>query len=95
MRNFAAFADDGFFRLDKISNARAFFQMGPRTNARERPDRIAAIEMAFEDHRVRFDSDAIPENGVVQDAAGANRAVGAEFGFAEQLHARLDDGVFS
>src|SRR5882672_5256262 len=92
VRNFAALADDRFFRLDKVSNARAFFQMGSRTNAREWPDRIAAIEMAFEDHRVRFDSDAIAENGVVQDAAGANRAVGAEFCLAEQLHAGLDEG---
>src|SRR5260221_471936 len=95
VRHFAAFADDRFFRFDKISYARAFFQMGPRTNAREWSNRIAAIEMAFEDHRMRFDSDAIAENGVVQDAAGANRTVGAESCFAEQLHAGLDDGVFS
>ena len=95
VRDFAALADDGFFRFDEISDARAFFQMGPRTNAREWSNRIAAIEMAFENHRMRFDSDAIAENGVVQDAAGANRAVGAEFCFAEQLHAGFDDGVFS
>ena len=95
MRYFAAFADDSFFRLHKISDARAFFQMGTWTNAREWSDRIAAIETAFEDHRMRFDGDAIAEDSVVQDAAGSNLAVGAEFCFAEQLHTGLDDGVFS
>jgi len=75
-----------FFVSTNFQRAR-LFQMGPRTNTREWPDRIPAIEMAFEDHRMRFDGDAIAEDGVEQDTAGANRTVGAEFCFAEQLHA--------
>src|SRR2546425_11066176 len=94
MRHFGAFADYGFFRFHKISNARAFLEMRARANARKRSDGVAAIEMAVGNHRVRLDGDAVAENCVVQNAAGANDAMETNLGFAEQLHARLDSGVF-
>ena len=95
MRGLGALADGALFNFHEIADARAFEEMGFGPEAGEGTNDDFGFEPTLREDAVGFDEDIVPERGVVKDAAGADAATGADFGFAEELDAGFEDGVFA
>src|SRR6266850_3105703 len=90
-----ALADGALLQLDEIADARIRFQMIVRAKAREGADDHAVVEAALRHYTMRLDSYVVAQSRVGEHASRSNGAAHANFRFAEQLHARFDDRVFT
>src|SRR6266404_1544175 len=90
-----AFADSALLQLDEISDARIRFQVIVRAKTREGTDDDAVVKATLRYYAMRLDGYVVAKSCVGENASRSNGATHANFRFAEQLHAGLDDGVFA
>src|SRR6266446_790934 len=90
-----AFADGALLQLDEISDARIRFQVIVRAKTREGTDDDAVVKATLRYYAMRLDGYVVAKSCVGENASRSNGATHANFRFAEQLHAGLDDGVFA
>src|SRR5262249_43940899 len=95
MHGFGAFAQDAFFELDEVADARARLEMVPGAEASERTDDHAVVETAFDGDAMRLDGDIITEKHVLQDAASTNTTPRPDARPAQELNARLKHRIFA
>jgi len=84
-----------FLSSTKLPMPRAGFQVIVRPQSREGANDDAVVEAALRYDAMRLDGHLISEDCVGQDAARSNGATRADFGFAQQLNAGFDDGIFA
>src|SRR5437879_1907051 len=90
-----AFADSALLQFDEISDARIRFQVIVRAKAREGTDDDAVIETALRHNAMRLDGHVVAKNRIGENASRSNGAARTDLRFAEQLHAGLDNRVFT
>ncbi len=95
MGHFCAFADSGLFCFYKVANARTAFHVSTDAQARKWANGHAVFQAALRHQGMRLDRHVVAECRVGQDASSSNGAASTYFRFAQQLHARLDDGVLA
>src|SRR5437879_2511462 len=95
VHGFCAFADRALFEFDEIADARASFQVIVWAKPRKWTNDDAVVEPALRHHAMRLDGYIVSKNGVSENAARSNGTTRADSRFAQQLHSRLDDGVFA
>ena len=95
MRHLAAFADHALLQLHEIPDPRASLHMALRPQPRKRACNHFGIDPALRYHTVRLNRHVVAEHGIEQHAARFDRASRPKLRFSQQLHARLNHGVFT